>query len=162
MLVAHQDRPAPLGAEGDALDDAHRHQQDRGQDAHGGVGGQQADDKGGQTHHDQGGHQHRLAAELVAQVPADDPAQRAGGEPDTEGGERGQGAGQRAGAREERVPEVQGGGGAEPDEVVGLDDRADAGADATFLASLVPCTGPRMDKSGIAHELILSKALVRD
>ena len=41
----------------------------------------------------------------------------------------GQGAGDRAGAREERVPEVQGGRGAEPDEVVGLDDGPDAGAD---------------------------------
>jgi len=69
-------------------------------------------------------------------VPADDPAQRAGGEPDTEGGERGQGAGQRAGTREERMPEVQGGGGAEPDEVVGLDDRADPGADGNLSGVL--------------------------
>ncbi len=69
-------------------------------------------------------------------MPADDPAQRAGGEPDPEGGERGQGAGQRAGTREESMPEVQGGGGAEPDEVVGLDDRADAGADGNLSGVL--------------------------
>ena len=37
---------------------------------------------------------------------------------------------------EERVPEVQGGGGAEPDEVVGLDDRADAGADGNLSGVL--------------------------
>ena len=43
VLVAHQDRATPFGAERHALDDAHGDQQDRREDADGGVGGQQAD-----------------------------------------------------------------------------------------------------------------------
>ena len=82
-------------------------QQDRREDADRGVGGQQADHEGGQPHHDQRGHQDRLAADLVAEVAADDAAERAGGEPDPEGGERRQGAGDRARAREERVPKYR-------------------------------------------------------
>ena len=87
-------------------------------------------------------------------MPANDAAQRAGGEPDPEGGERGQGAGHRAGTREERVPEVQGGGGAEPDEVVGLDHGPDAGADRDLPCVLGAVYRPPHGESDIAHELI--------
>ncbi len=68
VFVSHQDRAAPLGAEGEPLDDAHRHQQDRREDPHGGVGGEQADHERRETHDDQGGHQHGLASDAVAEV----------------------------------------------------------------------------------------------
>ena len=129
VLVAHQDGAAPLGAERQALNDANGHQQDRCQHADGRVGRQQADRERGQAHEDQRRDQDRLAADLVTEVAADDATERPGDEPDAERRERQQGARQRAGVREERRAEVQRGGSAEPDEVVGLDDGADTGAD---------------------------------
>ena len=129
VLVAHQDGAAPFGAEGQALDDADEHQQGRGQQADLAVGGEQADHEGGDAHEDQRGHEDGLAADLVAEVAADDAADGAGRKPDAEGGEGRQGAGDRIAGGEEGRAEVQGRGGAEPDEVIGLDDGADAGAD---------------------------------
>ena len=60
-------------------------------------------------------------------------------------------AGDRAGVREERVPEVQGRGGAEPDEVVGLDDGADAGADRHPSCVLRAVHRAAHLQSGVAH-----------
>jgi hypothetical protein len=121
VFVGHQDGAAPFGAVGQALDDADDDEQDSGPDADGLVGGQAADEEGGDAHHEQAGDQDGFAAEFVAEVAADDPAQRADEESDDEGGEGQQGGGQRVGAGEEVRPEVQGGGGAVADEVVGLD-----------------------------------------
>ena len=129
VLVAHQDRAAPFRAEGQALDDADEHEQGRSQQAHLGVGGEQADHERGDAHEDQRGHEDGLAADLVAEVAADDAADRAGREADTQGGEGGQGSGHRIAGGEERRAEVQGSRRAETDEVIGLDHGADAGAD---------------------------------
>ena len=129
VFVAHEDGAAPLRAEGQALDDADKHQQSRSQQTHLGVGGEQADDESGDAHEDQGGHQDRLAADLVPEVPADDAADRARRESDTQGGEGSQGSGHRIAGGEEGRTEVQGSRCAEADEVIGFDDGADAGAD---------------------------------
>ena len=93
-------------------------------------------------------------------LPADDPTQRAGGEPDTQRGERRQGAGQRAGTREERVAEVQRGGGAESDEVIGLDHGPNAGADRDLPCVLGAVYRPPHGESVVAHEVILSSGEV--
>ena len=129
VFVGHQDRPAPFRTVGQALQDADQDEQHPGPDADALVGGQAADEEGRETHHDQAGHENRLAAELVAEVAADHPAERPDCEPDAQGRERQQGAGQRIGRREEVGPEVQRGGGAVADEVVGLDGGPDSGAD---------------------------------
>ena len=50
VFVGHQDRAAPFGAVGQALDDADQDEQDAGPDADALVGGQQADAEGGQAH----------------------------------------------------------------------------------------------------------------
>ena len=84
VFVGHQDRAAPFGAVGQALDDADEDEQDAGPDADGLVGGQQADEEGGQAHQDQAGDENRFAADLVTEVPADDAAERADQEPDTQ------------------------------------------------------------------------------
>ena len=52
---------------------------------------------------------------------------------------------------EERVPEVQGRRGAEPDEVVGLDDSPDAGADRHLPCVLRPVYRAAHLQSGVAH-----------
>ena len=108
-------------------------QQDAGPDADALVGGQQADEERGHAHQDEPEDQYRFAADLVAEVAADDAAERADREPDAEGGEGQQGAGQRVGGGEEVGAEVQGRGGAVADEVVGLDGGPDAGADGHLL-----------------------------
>ena len=136
VLVAHQDGAAPFRAEGQALDHADEHQQGRGEQAHLLVGGQEADEERGHAHEDQRGHQHGLAADLVAEVTADDAADGPGGEAHAEGGEGGQGAGHRVAGGEERRSEVQGRGGAEADEVIGLNDCANTGADGDALGVL--------------------------
>jgi len=68
-------------------------------------------------------------ADLVAEVAADDAADRAGSEADAQRREGEQRPGDRVGGREERRPEVEGSGGAVPDEVVVLDGRANGAAD---------------------------------
>ena len=88
------------------------------------VGGQQADGEGGEAHQQQGGDQDRLASDLVSQVAANDAADGTGDEADPEGGEGSEGSDDRVAAREERLSEVEGGGGAEADEVVAFDDGA--------------------------------------
>ena len=72
-----------------------------------GVGGQEPDDERGQAHQDQGRHVHRLASDLIAQMTADDAADRAGGEADTQRRERQQRARDGIGAREEGGAEVK-------------------------------------------------------
>ena len=129
VFVGHQDRAAPFGAVGQALHDADHDEQDAGPDTDALVGGQAADEEGGEPHQEQAGHQNGFAAELVTEVPADDAAERADQEPDAQGAEGQQGGGQRVLAGEEVGPEVQGGGGAVADEVVGLDGGPDTGTD---------------------------------
>ena len=81
------------------------------------------------AHQHQAGDENRFAADLVAEVPADDAAEGADQEADTEGGEGQQGPGERVTGGEEVGAEVQGRGGAVADEVVGLDGGPDSGTD---------------------------------
>jgi hypothetical protein len=134
VLEAHQDGPAPFGAERETLDHADGDQQDPGPHADLGVGGQRTDEHGGDTHQQQRPDQDRLASDAVAEVTADDPAEGAHREADPEGGEGEQRARQRIAGGEERGVEVQRRSRAEADEVVGLDRRADGGADRDPLA----------------------------
>ncbi len=159
VLVRHEDGSAPLGAEGQPLDDPDDDEKDRRENADRLVGRQQADGERGQAHDDERGDEDRLAADPVAEVTADDAADGTSREPDAESGEGRQGARHRVRVREERGSEVEGRGRAEPDEVVRLDHGAHRGADrhlacvggashrAAHLLSLVahlatPSTGP--------------------
>ena len=130
VLGGHQHRTAPLTADREALHQAADHEQDRRRDPDGGVRRQQADREGADPHHQQRDDQHRLAPDLVAEVAEDHPAQGAGREAQRvghEGVERAVGA---ADLAEEDLAEDQRGGGAEEEEVVPLDGRADqAGRD---------------------------------
>ena len=87
------------------------------------------------AHQHQAGDENRFAAELVTEVSADDAAEGADQEPDAEGGEGQQGAGQRVAGGEEVGAEVQGRGGAVADEVVGLDGGPDSGTDGDLPGS---------------------------
>ena len=70
-------RAGGLAADGEALHDAQQHQQDRRRDADGGVARQHADAGGRDADEHDDEHQHLLAADAVAQVAADDRAERA-------------------------------------------------------------------------------------
>src|SRR6185436_424615 len=129
VFVGHQDGAAPFCAVGQALDDADDDEQDAGPDADRLVGGQAADEEGRDAHDEQAGDENWFAAEFVTEVAADDAAEGADQEADAQGGEGQQGGGKRVGAGEEVGAEVQGGGGAVADEVVGLDGGPDARAD---------------------------------
>src|SRR5690606_23378722 len=118
---------APFGAEGQALDDAHEDQKRWSQHADLLVGGQHADEECGKTHDDQRSDKHRLAPDLVTEMAADDPAQGTGSETYAQGGEGCKRSRERVSAGEECMSEIQGGRGAEADEIVGFNGGSDAG-----------------------------------
>ena len=124
-LHHHQDRAAPLAADPDALDQAQRHEQDRGPQADLRVGRQAPDQERAEAHDDDGQGQHRLAADLVAEMPEDDAAEGARQEAHRVGAERRDGADQRVEAREEQLVEHERRGRSVDQEVVPLDRRAD-------------------------------------
>ncbi len=124
VLDRHQHRPAPLAAHRDPLQEAHQHQQHRRPVADLVVGGNQADQDGGHAHQQQRDQQHRFAADLVAVVAEDHPAQRPREKAHRIGGERGQRAGQRIERRKEDLVEDQRGGRAVEKKVVPLDGGA--------------------------------------
>ena len=128
MLVGvfqrHQRGAAPFAADGEALDQPQHDQQDRGEDADGLVGGEQADREAGRAHDAHGQHEHGFAADPVTEVAEDDPAERADDVADGQGGERGDRRDHRGEVGEEQLPEHQGGGGAVEQEVVELDGAA--------------------------------------
>ena len=124
MLQRHQRGAAPFPADGEALDQAQQDQQDGGENADGGVGREQADREAGHAHEGHGQHEHGLAADAVAEVAEDHPAQGADDVADGEGAERGDGRDHRAQVGEEQLPEHQRGGGAVEQEVVELDGAA--------------------------------------
>ena len=124
--VLHRDehRPAPLAAHREALHEAQHHEQDRGERADRGVGGQDTDERGGHAHRHQRRDERGLAADPVAEVTEDHAADGAGEEPDGERRERRERAGQRRDVREELRREHRDGGEAVDVEVVPLDGRA--------------------------------------
>ncbi len=67
---------AVLAAQGQALDQAHQHQDDGRRDADGGVGRQKTDHEGREAHQQHGDQEGVLAAPQIAQAPEDDRAER--------------------------------------------------------------------------------------
>jgi hypothetical protein len=110
VLGRHQDRAAPLAADGEALGEPADEQQDRCRDADRRVCRQQADREGRDPHHHQRDDQHLLAADAIAEVPEDDAAERTCREPDRIGTEREKGRVDRIGVREEQRAEDECGG----------------------------------------------------
>ena len=125
VLDGHQRRTTPLAADAKALSEAQHDEQNRCPDADRGVAGQQAHQHRRRAHEQQRVDQHWLAADLVAVVGEDHAAEGPGDKPDGERRESGQRAGHRIKGWEEDLVEDQGRGGAEDEEVVPLDRRAD-------------------------------------
>jgi len=125
VLGDQQHGAAPLTAEGEALDEPQGDQQQRGEDAHGAEGRQQADGERRAAHHEQRDDQELLAADPVAEVAEDQGADRAGGEADRVGAEGEQGAGELGLLGEEERREHQRRRRAVEEEVVPLDRGAD-------------------------------------
>ena len=75
VLHGHQGGPAPLAADAETLDDAQQHEQQRGQDAYLLERRHETDQKRRYAHHVQREDEHRLAAELVAEVSEDQTSQ---------------------------------------------------------------------------------------
>ena len=129
-LVGEEHGAAVLTADADALQDPQHHQQQRRPEADLVVGRQQADRRHADAHDHQGPDQHGLAADAVAEVAEDQPADRAGHKPDGEGAEAGE-LRRRAGqAVEEELVEDQPGSHAVEEEVVPLDGGADGAGDS--------------------------------
>ena len=130
VLERHEDRASPLRTEGDALDDADEHEEDGSEQSDLLVGRQDADEHGRDAHQEERADEHRLTADAVAEVAADDAAERTHREADAEGGEPEQHAHDGVLGVEEDGVEVQRGGRAVRQEVVVLDGRADGAADS--------------------------------
>jgi hypothetical protein len=120
-----QDRPAPLSAHSDALQQAQHREQQRCGKADRGESGKHPDQGGADAHDQQGGDEGGLAADPVAVVTEDGGTDRPGGEPDELGAERSDDARVLALPGKEDLREDQGGCGAVEEEVVPLDRRAD-------------------------------------
>ena len=159
VFQCHECGAAPFAADGEALDQAQQDQQDRGEDADGLVGGQQADREAGRAHDAHRQDEHRFTADPVAEVAEDDPAEGADDVADGEGGERGDGGDDRGEVGEEQLTEHQGGGGAVEQEVVELDGAAQKAGEqhpAHLLGITTPCLlgrcwGCACGGSGVGH-----------
>jgi len=125
VLHRHQHRAAPFATDAQPLHEAQGHEQHRGEHAGLLVGGQQADAERGHAHQHERRHEHGLAAQLVAEVPEDDAAQRPREEADRVGGKGRHRACQRVHVREEQLVEHQRRRRAVEEEVIPLDGGAD-------------------------------------
>jgi hypothetical protein len=125
VLGEERHRARRLAADREALRDAQRDQQDRGGDADGRVGGQEADARGGHADQADDEHEEALAADPVAEDPADDRAERSDEERDGVTGEHERDRVARAGHAEEDDGQ-RGGHEGEDAVVVQLDEDADA------------------------------------
>ena len=138
-----------FAAHGRALEDAHQEQQQRGGQADGGVGRQQADQQGRHGHHQDGQGEHALAPEQVAEVGHDDAAQRthhvAGGE-DAEGLQQTQPF--RHFRREEQLADGVGKED-EDDEIVEFQRAAEGGQRQGFIVLLGEGTACGVDCGGV-------------
>ncbi|MNI78785.1 hypothetical protein D3C73_1351910 [compost metagenome] len=88
MFVGGDGRPGQLCTGAQALDDADHYQQNRCPDTDRGVAGDQTDQRGAHTHHAERDNQYMLAAEAVAQVAKQNPAEWARDKTDGKRGER--------------------------------------------------------------------------
>src|SRR5215216_6657135 len=101
MLGDVDRRAAILAAERDALEDAQQDQQDRRENAGGGVCRKNADQEGRSAHQADGGEERALAPEAVADDAEDQRPERPEGEAGGEQAERGERAGGRVEPGEE-------------------------------------------------------------
>ncbi|EMP74704.1 ribonuclease E [Burkholderia pseudomallei MSHR1043] len=125
MLARHQHRAAPLAAHRDALHDAQQHEQHGREQADAFVGRQQTDADRRRAHQRERRHQRLLAADPVAEMAEEEPAERAREEADRERRERRHRARERIVRREEQLAEDERGRVRVDVEVVPLDHRAD-------------------------------------
>jgi hypothetical protein len=107
VLDGHQDRPAPLTADAEALEDAQDDEQDRSPHADGLVGRQQTYEEGGDSHDQEREDQHRLAPDPIPEVAENNSAHGAGEEANGKRGEGRQRPGKRRKFREEELVEDQ-------------------------------------------------------
>src|SRR6266404_3601645 len=129
MLDRHQHRAAPLAADAKPLRDSQHDQQYRRPDPDLVIRGKTADQESGNAHDQQGENQHRLAADLIAEVTADYSSNGPRREPDGVGTERSERAGQRVVVWEKELVEDERAGGAVEKKVIPLDGRADEAGD---------------------------------
>ena len=118
----HEHRAAPFAAKADTLKQTADDEQNRGPDADGFIGGDQADADRGRTHDFQRQNEHLLAAQLVAEVPEDDAAQRTGHKAHGKGGKGQHGADAGVKVGEIELVEEQAGNNAVQEEVVPFND----------------------------------------
>ena len=140
------------------LDDPQRNKEDRGPHADGGVGRQDADEKGRHAHEDERENEHGLAAEPVAEVSGDGRAERPEEERDSDGCEGDKAAG--GGARvlnegvEEQRREDDGGRIGVNEEVVPLDCSANESAEGNpAVLRLLMVENDALWSSGSAGEV---------
>ena len=107
MLDNHERRAAPFAAQRDALDEAQGNQKDRCPHANLLVGRETPDRERAKRHDRHGDHQHGLAADSIAKVAEDRPADRARDEADRVGRERRQGSAERIDGGKEQGVEDQ-------------------------------------------------------
>ena len=157
VLERHEDRAAPFRTEGDALDDADEHEEHGSEQPDLLVGRQHADEHRGDAHQEERADEHRLAADPVAEVAADDAAEGAHREADAEGGEAEQHADHGILRVEEDGVEVERRGRAVRQEVVVLDGGADGTADGGPELVRGAVLGPhiRVDRHG-RHDRFIS------
>jgi len=128
VLGDQQNGAAPLTADGEALDEAQRHQQSGGPVPDLSERGQAAHQEGGGAHQQQAELQQLLASVAIPELAEDDAAKRAGGEADGVGHEGGEdGVEVVAALGEEHLAEHQRGRGAVEEEFVPFDDGAGHG-----------------------------------
>ena len=125
MLGSHQHRPAPFSADGEALDQPQDDQRDRSPDTDLCIGREQADEDRRDAHHDQTEHQEALAADAIAEMSKDDPADGPSDEAQRIGREREHRTDERVELGKEQLVEDERGGRAVEEEIVPLDGRAD-------------------------------------
>src|SRR6266487_3365285 len=125
MLDCHQHRAAPLAADAEPLCDSQHDQQYRRPDPDLVVRGKTADQESRNAHNKQRENQHRLAADLIAEVTADYSPDGPRCKPDGISTERSERAGQRVVVCEEELVEDKRAGGAIEEKVIPFDGCAD-------------------------------------
>ena len=144
VLDNHQGSAAPFAAKADALDDAQQNEKDRRKHADGCVVRKQADAERAQPHDEHGQHQHRLASEAIAKMAEQRAAERSRQKAHSVGAERRQRAGQRVDGRKEGLVEYERRRGRINQEIIPLDDGADA-------ARKYDRSHFRASRSGVSH-----------
>lgn len=124
MLDGHQNSASPFTPDAEALRHSQEDKQNRRPYSDVVVGRKTTDQESRDAHDQQGEDQHRLAANLVPVVTANDPADWPCGKPDGIGAERSECARQGVIVREKELVEDECAGGSVKEKVVPLDGRA--------------------------------------